>query len=113
MVQDSDLNKIVDDLKSDQLISSYEPTRQSHGTRHRTKTVRAFKATGNRPRGISADDSESSTANAMEDEVQAHKLVVCCKNRAIVSTFQGRDWPQWSNLLGLFCVYFCSATIEE
>ena len=69
MEQDNDLNKIIDDCKSHQLIRSYEPTRQSHGTRHRTKTVRAFKATGNRPRGISTNDPASREAYAVAHEV--------------------------------------------
>ena len=49
----------------------------------------------------------------MEDEIQADNLVVCCKNRAIVSTFQGGNWPQWSNLLGLFASIFALQPLKN
>ncbi len=74
MEQDNALNKIVDDLKHDRITRSDERTNQSNGARHREQTVRAFQAAGNRSRGIQKNDSESSKADAVEDEIPPKHL---------------------------------------
>jgi hypothetical protein len=77
MELDNVLNKIVDDLKHDRITSSDERTNQSHGTRHREQTVRAFKVAGNRSRRIQKNDSESSEADAVEDEIPSKHIAFC------------------------------------
>lgn len=79
MELDNGLNKFVDDLKHDRITSSDERTNQSHGNRNREQTVRAFKASGNRSRRISQDDSASSKTNAVEDEIPPKHLALCWK----------------------------------
>ena len=77
MELDNVLNKIVDDLKHDRITSSDERTNQSHGNRNREQTVRAFQAAGNRSRGIQKNDSESSKADAVENEIPPSHIAFC------------------------------------
>ena len=102
MEQGNALNKIVDDLKHDRITSSDERTNQSHGNRNREQTVRAFQATGNRPRRISQNDSASSKADGMAHEIPPKHLAFRWKNRAVVSTFQGRNWASVEQSAGAF-----------
>ena len=90
------LNKFVDDLK-------YTRITNAHGTRHREQTVRAFQATGNRPRRISQNDSESSKADGVENEIPTKHLAFRWENRAVVLTFQGGNLASVEQSAGAFC----------
>ena len=95
MEQDNALNKFVDDFK-------YTRITNAHGNRSREQTVRAVKAAGNRPRRISTNDSASSKADGMENEIPPKHLAFRWKNRAVVSTFQGRDLASVEQSAGAF-----------
>ena len=99
------MNKIVDDLKHDRITNSDERTNQSHGTRHREQTIRAFKAAGNRPRRIQNNDPESSKTDAVEDEIPPKHLAFRWENRAAVLTFQGRDLASVEQSAGAFSCF--------
>jgi len=105
MEQDNALNKFVDDLKHDLITRSDERTNQSHGAKHREQTVRAFKVTGNRSRRISTNDSTGSKADGVEDEIPPKHLAFRWKNRALVSTFQGRNLASVEQSAGAFSCF--------